>query len=200
MEWENRGPAPIENPYASPTSFSLPRSVEESDDRELQELGTVVGAKADYYLERWRPMRQNPYANPGMNWAAFLFSGLWFPYRKMYRATLILYGVLLIEAVMENVIFIGLLGHTEAPRHLNTFAILIVALTCGGFANRWYLVHCQRIVTEVRAEAGAGGDDILPQLAARGGTNLIASIACYAAFIATAILSAALLAFVGGTG
>jgi hypothetical protein len=83
-----------------------------------QEVAAFVGEKAGYYLQKWRPVLDgtgNAGNATGFNWAAFFLSGLWLPYRKMYRATAIFFGVILLETLFEEIIYVGILGKPEAP-------------------------------------------------------------------------------------
>jgi Protein of unknown function (DUF2628) len=145
-----------------------------------EEVRAFVGSKASYYLEKWRPPLAGAgdagYSNStGFNWAGFFLAGLWLPYRKMYRATLILWGTLLIATLVEDIIYVGFLGRPEAPGSLARFVSIIASLICGGFSNEWYLSHAEKTINEVR-EQGLTDDSYLNALASRGGTNIAASL------------------------
>src|SRR5262245_40673220 len=148
-----------------------------------QEVRAFVGRKADYYCRRWLPalagqgVGQDQVAVAGLmlsqprtsfNWAAFLLSGLWLPYRKMYVPTFVFYGVILAESVLEEVLFVGALGMPEPPAALGHLVGLAAAIVCGSFGNRWYLSHARKVITEVRSQ-GRPEEEYLRVLSKRGG-------------------------------
>jgi hypothetical protein len=160
-----------------------------------QEVAAFVGAKADYYLQKWRPVLDgtgNAGNATGFNWAAFLLSGLWLPYRKMYRATAIFFGVILLETLLEDIVYIGILGKPEAPGFWGRVVSLIAAMVCGGFGNAWYLSHTQEAVTKVRGQ-GLADDIYLQTLAKRGGTSIVASICFSIGFLLVTVVAITLL-------
>jgi hypothetical protein len=86
---------PLEQPDPEPLLPAYPTSGEPTDE----ELTAFVGTKADYYLPRWRASQQRL---GGFNFAAFFVSGFWLPYRKMYRTTLLFYGLVLAVCIVED--------------------------------------------------------------------------------------------------
>ena len=89
-----------ENPY-QPPNFSDPPEIEGSSPREL-EYRAFVGRNARYYLRKWSFAPDDSGSTRGFNWAAFLLSGLWLPYRKMYRVTFIFYSILVGTSVLAE--------------------------------------------------------------------------------------------------
>jgi hypothetical protein len=80
---------PLEGPI-EPGGLANPIDGESmtSDDPSEAETRAAIGPKADLYLRKWQAI-----PGGGFNWAAFLLSGLWMSYRKMYRAAAILSGI-----------------------------------------------------------------------------------------------------------
>jgi hypothetical protein len=167
-----------------------------------QEVRAFVGRNADYYLRTWWPALktyQGGYdqetgadimsAQPktGFNGAALLFSGLWLPYRKMYVPTLVLFGVVLFESLLEEILFVGILGKSEVPFGLNRLVGLIVAIVCGAFGNRWYLSHMRKAIADVRSR-GLAEEEQLRELSKRGGTSLLASLGFFALYVVAIIV------------
>ena len=171
-----------QNPYASPMSEPMAFAAVPSEDPERAELRAFVGSRANYYLSRWSPLLGGRQAGAGFNWAAFLFSGLWIPYRKMYKVTLIFYAVVLLESILEEVVMVGILGQPEVPGGLSLVIGLAIWLICGVFGNRWYFSHAKRVIAEARAE-GFEGEALLRTLSRRGGTNLLASFGIFFLFL-----------------
>lgn len=146
------------------------------NDETEEELRAFVGPKADYYLKKWRlDLDGSTGSGAGFNWAAFFFSGLWLPYRRMYRVTLIFFGVFLLETIFEEIVYVGFLGRPEAPGDLNRFLGLVGAIVCGGFGNTWYFSHAQKTIGSLRSQ-GLPEDTYLKALTKHGGTSIAASL------------------------
>lgn len=146
-----------------------------------RDLRDFVGRKADYYLARWAPALRGPETNTGFNWAAFLFGGLWLPYRKMYLVTTIFYGFLILETALEEIVFVGVLEEPEPPAALVNMVNLVIGLVYGAFGNRWYLTYARKAVAEVRAQ-NLDEDAAIDLLSRRGGTNFGVALAYFLAF------------------
>jgi hypothetical protein len=164
----------------------------EMDELTEHEARAFVGPRADRYLEQWRPLLTaagSDSGGAGFNWSAFFFSGLWLPYRKMYKVAAIFFGVILLEALFEELIFVGVLGWPAAPDAVGSAVGLIASIVCGKLGNRWYLDHTRAKVAEVR-DQGVADDRCLQTLAERGGTSVAASLGFIVVFF---LLVAALL-------
>jgi hypothetical protein len=165
------------------------------DNPTEQELRSFVGPKADYYLEKWQLAFDGNERGIGFNWAACLLSGLWLPYRKMYAITGIFFGLILVESVVEEVVFVGILGWPETPVALDRAVGIGAAVVCGVFGNRWYLSHARKVIVKTRSE-GQREDAYLQKLARRGGTSIAASIGFFMLFLVTIFVIFVLLEFV----
>ena len=149
-----------------------------------REVRAVVGKRADYYLAKWGPHLAGGEGRPaaaGFNWAAFLLTGLWLPYRKMRRTAAIFFGVLLLESLVETGI-LGGLSAAELPDGLGFAITVAIAFVCGMLGNRWYLEHVRGIVAEVRS-LSLPEEEHLWALERRGGTSVAMAIV----FTATAV-------------
>ena len=60
--------------------------------------------KLNNYLRNWAPLLQGGTGRAGFNWAAFFLSGLWLAYRKMYKVTLILFVIIIVETVLPAIL------------------------------------------------------------------------------------------------
>ena len=85
-----------------------------------QEIRAFVGSNAEYYLRAWRPALSNEGGTSRFNVAAFLITGLWLGYRKMYSAVFILFGIIIAGTVLESILFIGILKMPDSPPALNS--------------------------------------------------------------------------------
>lgn len=194
MSEDNLSPQ-TENPYAAPElALSHSNSIAVQDTEE-QTFRTFVGPKSDYYLDKWRPLDSDQGRNTGFNWAAFFLSGLWLPYRKMYAVTAILYGIILVETVAEEVVFVEILGRLEAPAALTRAIGLLVSIVCGAYGNQWYRSHARKVIADVQRQGFEQGA-MLEVLSRRGGTSLGAPFAAFFLFILAAFAVLLVLEFI----
>jgi hypothetical protein len=145
------------------------------------ELRAVIGPKADYYVSQWHGTATRSY-----NWAAFLLSGLWIPFRRMYWSTAIFYGVILADVIVEEVI-LHALGRAEWPRAVERVLMILPGIVCGVFGNRWYVHHLRRVIAATRSLA-LPEEEHLRELAARGGTRVWHALGAFSVLIIAMIL------------
>ncbi|SQI35680.1 Protein of uncharacterised function (DUF2628) [Leminorella richardii] len=96
------------------------------------------------------------------NWTAFFFGAFWFIYRKMYLYA-VLYLVLgfVLASVQE------LMGISEVMINVTS---IVLGVAAGIWANRLYKMHIDKKIAETLSYAK--GNDIIPALKAKGGTNI----------------------------
>ena len=85
---------------------------------EEEELINFVRVKKEYYRERFQTIKETK-NTISWNWAAFVFSGFWFLYRKMYLPGAF---ILLADTLLTNF------------THLRV-STWIISILCGLFAN-----------------------------------------------------------------
>jgi hypothetical protein len=146
--------------YGNVSDPGVSAEAKEKAERDL--LGEFVGPRAHYYLKKWAPSFDG--RATGFNWAAAFFTGLWLPYRKMYKTSIIFYSIVLGETLLEDILFIGVLGMVESPLYYVGF--LVTGAICGIFGNRWYLAHAKKKIEEARVR---GTESTLPS---QGGTSI----------------------------
>lgn len=152
------------------------------DNPTEQELRAFVGRKADYYLSRWQDALDGTGGGFRFNFLAFLFGGLWLGYRKMYLATTIFLGIVLVETFVEDFVFILILDQPETPDFVNLLTTILAGFVCGAFANRWYLAHARKVITAVR-RLGLPEDAHLEMLSKRGGTSIVPSVGIFIVYL-----------------
>ena len=158
--------------------MSLPQPKwSDSDAVQRDEMTAFVGKNADYYLSRWTPLLEGENWT-AFNWAAFCFSGFWLPYRKMYKAAVIFFGIILLESILEGRLFGG-----ETNRERERVVGLVAAMVCGGYGNRWYLSHVKKVISQIRAQE-LPGNAFVDAISKRGGTSVGAALAFLAGFVA----------------
>lgn len=146
------------------------------EDASEAELRAVFGPRADYYFAQWQGTGRR-----ASNWAAFWFSGLWLPFRRLYLVALVFYAAIAVESVLEEVVF-RWMGYREVPTAVNRAVGLACALVCGAWGNRWYLARVRRIISETRA-LGLSPDEHLRELGRRGGTRVWHAVAFLLVFL-----------------
>jgi len=156
-----------------------------------EELRAFVGDRADVYLAKWAPESES-FANG----AAFLLGPVWIGYRKLYKIGAILVGLLLVEMVLEEWLFLHLLGREEVPPPFSLAVSLGIGLVCGFWGDRWYRAKAEKTILEVRA-LGLPEDEKARVLAHRGGTNPLGVL--YVPFLgfATVFVVITILEFLG---
>lgn len=145
-----------------------------------QEVKAFVGPKADFYLRSWQQALGGDGRATGFNRAALLLSGLWIPYRKMYRIAIIFFAVILLESLLEG--FMARVLGMHVPATVGQIVALTAAVVCGVLGNQWYLSHARKVIAEVRAR-GLPEEEYLRVLSERGGTTLLGSLVAFALFL-----------------
>ncbi len=169
-----------DNPYQAP-EFIEPLTLGGSSVSE-KEIRAFVGRNAGYYLRKWPGALDGPGRAQGFNWAAFLLSMLWLPYRKMYRIAFLVCGIFAAEEVVgEIAVARGLVGEQQLLL-FDRVAGLVFWILCGAFANAWYLAHTKREIARIRA-LDLQDDAYYAALARRGGTSLLGSFGIILLFI-----------------
>jgi hypothetical protein len=137
---------------------------------ELHEYRAAIGLNADYYLRCWGLLGDGQPARVIFNFGALL-SGLWLPFRKMYRATLIFYALIGSWVFFELFVIVRT-WNMELPDWLFSLTRMIPPAICGLFGNRWYYHHIQRLVATARAEQPHDREARLALLQQRGGASV----------------------------
>jgi hypothetical protein len=178
-----------ENPYRATAAVPAAYPGEGLSSELVQCLASYVGPRSEYYLRKWAPKLEDPNAEAGMNWAAFFLTAFWFGYRKMYKATFILFGASIGVGILQAVVFMGILRQPGVPPLVSLVVNLMFAIVCGVYANTWYLNQAKREIINAHSK-GLEGEHLYFALSQRGGTSLLASLGLVfgMSFILTALL------------
>ncbi|WP_207895945.1 DUF2628 domain-containing protein [Hymenobacter gummosus] len=132
-------------------------------------LAAFFGKNADYYLYYWRQLQAG--RRVSFNAAAFFVGLFWFIYRRMYGVALLLVGLLIVEAQLEQWLLPRFIpGYNAANPGSVVVVNLVAASLYAAFGNWIYLSHARRKITRVlRRETSE--EAILQQLRRRGGTS-----------------------------
>ncbi len=168
---------PNENPYASPTTHSS-LDMSEGTASEFDELRCFVGNNANYYLRKWSSVLKSQGGTCGFNWAGFFLTVFWLAYRKMYLPAFLLFAIMTVESIGEELLFIWYLGYEETPNAVVLGVGLLIGTTVGFFGNAWYLAHARKAILEVRSR---GLDEAMTRqtLSNRGGTHLLNALGLF---------------------
>ena len=141
-----------------------------------EEFRAFVGPNwADFYQGAWTRILTGKGRGASFNWAAFFLAGIWLPYRKMYLATAIFYGVIFLGTTLEDVYFIGIRGAAKTPGLVYFGFNLLIGAICGAYGNRWYLSHAKRVIAVV-GQQKLQRDTFHETLSNRGGRSLVSAI------------------------
>ena len=156
------------------------------------EAAKYIGKNTPYYLLVFNKLKTM--GSGKFNFSAFLFSGAFFLYRKMYALGIVLV-LAMIGLTVGSAYFMmssnyfenynNLLGELQNGTRISLFssemmtlmlpalmslARLIIMAVCGFTANRIYYKHCTKVITEVKKEEKT--EDLSKVLEAKGGVNL----------------------------
>ncbi|TFZ42023.1 DUF2628 domain-containing protein [Stenotrophomonas maltophilia] len=151
---------------------------------EMALYASVVGGNFPIYRQRWRLDQGSATGTGTWHWPAFLIGLVWMMYRKMYRLAALWAGLLLLVSVIETLL--------EVPEGLSLVITFALSITTGMFGNSWYLTHCQRQIAQARAVTGGDEARLCSELAARGGTSVIATLAAIIVVMVLATIGAEL--------
>lgn len=142
----------------------VPPAAEPSDKVPVDSSKTFVGQNGTYYDESWRWMDWQG-TRRSWNWPAALSFGYWFAYRRLYGfATLYLLALITLVAATVN----------DVPI-LPLIALGLAALGLAGvYGNILYFHAFRRAVTHVTKKGEGSYDELNDQLAAAGGTSVLA--------------------------
>lgn len=184
QEWHSA--APESDAYSPFFTVSSPMvSTEE------QELSALVGVNTQYYIPRFRHIREG--RSGGWNWAAFLLGPLWLFYRKQYLlgTVMFVFQTILDIAAMWLMLPINT-AVTEAdallamgqmmdnpmmfPATCLSLLLLIAHLLLGAKGNHLYLHHCTKRIQSIRDRVP---DLSTAELGSFGGVSVGAAVLIY---------------------
>lgn len=165
------------------------------------EMAKFIGKNTPYYLMVFNRIRQ--FGAGRFSFSAFLFSGAFFIYRKMYALgivfSLLMIGItvgsaalMLSNSWMISMNYADLLGNfnsgTFGAAEMSVLAVsagfnvlrIGIMLFSGFLANKFYYNHCIKHIRRIKSEQK--GDDLNKTLETQGGVNLPMAISLFAAY------------------
>lgn len=91
---------------------------DELNQEDIQDLQTYVGPQSDRYVERWQRIEQQK-SSMSWNWAAFIFSFMWFGYRKIHFVpVLFLFSLIVLDYLFHFAFGEEMIGGLVAGVHV----------------------------------------------------------------------------------
>jgi len=197
-----------EPPFTFDPLGGVPTSDQLADNISAGEMAKYVKTSIPYFLNVFRQIRC--FGQSRFNFAAFLFSGGYFLFRKMYKTGAVIVALLLSSIVLEiyftntdfyrNFLnsFLSMKGFSErfnlylnlTPQQYFFVSIppfcqllrYIIMFLCGVLANRTYYNHCIKMIKSIKENAkDSGKADLLLQTS--GGVNSILGFLLFILFI-----------------
>ena len=175
--------------------FSQIEKDEDFDGVSADELADYIGPSTRYYLPEFKKAKENK--RNRLNFSAFLFSSLWFFYRKQYLWGIAVFFVLTLFSVYD--IYCNLLKFTNPSFQINKvgiiisysfyFLYIISKLAISMFANKIYYKHCVKKITKLKLNSQTK-EQFQSNLKLKGGVNLaIVSVIILFVFILASCLT-----------
>ncbi len=167
------------------------------------EASKFVGKNTPYFLAVFKRLRQ--FGSGKFSFSAFLFSGAYFLYRKMYLPGIIVIALMIGLTVGSAYLMMSgdwisnynaLLSNVQKGNAVNMFSAqgaslllpallsglrFVIMLICGFTANRAYYRHMEKTVGEIKQNEAEA--DVTRTIEAKGGVNLPMAVGFFAAFI-----------------
>lgn len=173
------------------------------------EMSKFVGKSTQYYLRIFNVITK--YNNSRFNFSAFIFSGMFFLYRKMLVLggifSFLLIGLTVAEAYVQMLpayqnVYSSLLSAMNTGQYISLFNIpgvstqeimfallpgifgiikLVLMIVSGAIANRCYYKHCVKRIGEIKKNSPDEG--VNKALEAKGGVNLPLALCIGVAYI-----------------
>jgi hypothetical protein len=124
-------------------------------------IQNFVGKNYEYYQRKW-VFARTPAALKGFNVAAFFLGVVWMVYRKMYMYAAIVFGLLLLDAVVES--FLPL------PEAIGKGLTWGIYAAFGLLGNYMYKIHVDEKISQITAAFPI--EQVDAELAKQGGVNL----------------------------
>ncbi|MBQ8604982.1 MAG: DUF2628 domain-containing protein [Oscillospiraceae bacterium] len=134
----------------------------EIDGVPVRDMAVYIGPNAQSYIYKFRRMDSNPKYRP-FSWAAFLFTPLWYLFRKMWKtalATAFFNGVMNIPYFIMTAVEMGVIEKSfmfpgiESVASVCQFIVLAVSLVLGFTATPMYRKATVKKLKQLKEETG----------------------------------------------
>jgi hypothetical protein len=161
----------------------------------VEEFTAYIGKGSRDYIDAWMPAIEGGGKISGFNFAAFLFSGLWMAYRKMYRYALIFFGVIIAFTLGVIILFLGILGGNITPPYIIYIFDIIIGVIVGIKGNQLYFSSAMREINRIHAQ-NLSQEDCMKLIVQKGGTNIWKALALTFLFFVVYIVLGLIVGFI----
>jgi len=167
---------------ASPNPIEIEQAVAQlattSDEvkGDRKNIQIFIGKNAEYFFGKWEAKKRYQQ----WNWAAAFFGIYWLAYRKMYKYSWFIIGVIPLAGFFES--------NRLLPENFSTFLYTAIGLGLALYGNDLYKSHVEDKIKEI--ETTHLGDQLEIELARQGGTNFAAALAFAVGFTLVMVLAA----------
>lgn len=137
----------------------LPHTNSEQEGVNEEELILFVGNNSDYYLKKWKSVK-NPEENSTWNWSAFFASIYWLGYRKMYS-----YALALI-LILVTAYFLSLFLKINIIVAVSICASILLELE----GNSFYYNHAKKKIKQIKLK-NLSSENQKVEIVRTGGTS-----------------------------
>ncbi len=148
------------NPFTTPFGGVNPDEI--IDDVSVKDLTIFVNQNTPYFIPKFKQHSDNP-KSTSFNFAAFIFTGIYFLYRKMYALGILFLALTVITALPAYIIQFDNLQQTMGMQFFDIniadwmytanfiFSVLnlLAMFFCGAFANKLYKNHCVKKIKTI---------------------------------------------------
>lgn len=125
--------------------------------------------RKDYYLEKLEKYEKGKKFT--FNYATLIFGLFWFLYRKMYLEVIIIYSLLILETLFENLFLKHIIGE-ELAIVFNICFTIVFLIGIGFTGNLLYLKKAKRIIEKAK-EKHSDYEEQKNFVTKKGGTSFL---------------------------
>lgn len=188
------------NPFVTPFGGVSPD--EDIDGIPAKDIAIFVGNNSHYFLPKFKNLANSNGKTKAVNWAAFLFAGGYFLYRKMYGLGILFVLIQMLLAVpstmmvMSSINSITALDATFDMELLTTLNLVsnlilwILRLLCAFFTNSIYKNHVYKKISKIKTSTEGQGEEVyLATLRKKGSVAIKLMLVLIVAYFLLSMLS-----------
>ena len=138
-----------------------------------EQLEKFVGKSYSFYQQKWQKSKNDNNNPMSWNMAAFFLGLVWMVYRKMYKYAFIVFGVIVVESIFEE-----MLGFSSAMTY---GANIVFALFFGFYGNAIYQRHAKNKISEISTSYPP--EQVEVEIERQGGVNMLFAVGISLFFI-----------------
>lgn len=196
------------NPFTTPFGGVAPD--DDIDDIPAKEIAIFVGNNSHYFLPKFKQLSNTKGKAKSVNWSAFLFTGGYYLYRKMYGIGIVLLILQLLLAIPNTIMLASSLyspmvldlpfdmGMIATVNFITSLISWALRLACAFLTNSIYKKHVFKKIKKIKATTeGQGEEQYLATLRKKGSVAIKLILGLIIAYFTLSILSFFLLTLLG---